>query len=232
MAAAVFLLGPPASGKSTLNQQLERWHGTRTFRLREYADQRARTDTVLAAVMANRTDPLGWLPDQSAVALVREAVTGPFRPSATSPVVFEGYPGNGFQADCLARLLGGLRVPCLALVLRLSPQAARQRAESRRVCPACTTEAHEPHRPARIGPDGLCAGCGAQLQRRHGDEPQRYAERSARFLRNLPEIRAALGAQRVPWRVLDAALSPALVLAAAQAELYAHLPKGLPLEHR
>ncbi|MFJ6212793.1 hypothetical protein ACIQGZ_05600 [Streptomyces sp. NPDC092296] len=232
MAVAVFLLGPPASGKSTLSRQLEDRHHTRTFRLRECADQRARTDAALAAVMREGADSLGWLPDKAAVALVREAVTGQYQPTEVTPVIFEGYPGNGYQADCLARLLAALRVPALALVLRLAPQVARRRAEDRRVCPACTTEDAEPHRPARIGQDGLCACCGAQVQRRGSDQPQQHDARTARFLRNLPSIRNALSTQGVTWRILDAELPPALVLAAAEAELHVHLPKGSPREHR
>ncbi|MCX4745541.1 AAA family ATPase [Kitasatospora sp. NBC_01287] len=226
MVTAIFLLGPPASGKSTLSRQLESRHHARTFRLREYAGQRARTDPALAAVMRRRADPLGWLPDRTAVVLVRDAVSGQFQPAVGSPVVFEGYPGNGYQADYLARLLSALRLPSLALVLRLPPQAARQRAEARRVCPACTAEDGEPHRPARLAENGRCADCGAPAQRRDSDEPQRLAARAARFLQHLPSIRTALTAQDVPWRTIDAELPPALLLAAAEAELHVHLPKG------
>ncbi|MFB8199375.1 nucleoside monophosphate kinase [Kitasatospora purpeofusca] len=218
MKLAVLLLGPPASGKSTLTRQLAGQHDMHTFRLREYARQRAKAEPALAAAMNDGADPLGWLPDRVATSLVRDAVTGLLGPSGrASSVVFEGYPGNAYQATHLARLLDGL--PTVALVLRVNETTTRQRAQGRRVCPACTTEDGEPHRPARIHRLGVCADCGSPVRRRSSDVPARFALRTERFLQHLPSIRAALTAQGVPWRSIDAGQSPAQVLAAAQIHL-------------
>jgi adenylate kinase len=225
--SAVLLLGTPGSGKSTLSGQLASRHNARVFRLREYVQERARADPGLAAAMRARSNALGWLPDQMALSLVGDAVTGPFRPSGRSMVVFEGYPGNGVQADRLARLLRRLYVPPLALVLRLHPEIAWQRARQRRVCPSCAPEVGEPHRPALVSATGLCTGCGGPVKPRSGDSPQRLAARTERHRQQLPHIRRTLCAWGVPWRVLDAHHDPARLLAAAEVELAAHFLKEL-----
>ncbi|WP_424643702.1 nucleoside monophosphate kinase [Embleya sp. AB8] len=225
--AAVILLGPPASGKSTLSRELATRYGARVFRLREYAARHAECDP---AVTTEVRDALGWLPDGVAVRLVRRAVVdGPFRPSAKSPVVFEGYPGNAVQADLLARLFRARGVPSVAVVLQLPPDVARHRAHRRRVCPTCVPEpGGESHRPTLVTPAGACTRCGQPAQLRAGDAPDRFAARTRRFHHELPRIRLALTRGAVSWRPIDADRPADAVLAAVDTELATHHARKHP----
>jgi adenylate kinase len=220
---ALLLLGPPGSGKSTLSKELAFRHNARVFRLREYAQERAYTDPVLAAAIRERSDAWGWLPDRMALSLVEDAVTGLFGPSERGPVIFEGYPGNALQTDRLMRLLQHRYASPIALVLRLHPEVARQRARQRRVCPQCDPEFGEPHRPARLSTAGRCAECGGLVLPRSGDSPERLAARTERYHQQLPLICRVLCAWGVPWHILDADRTPEQLLATAEVALTAHL---------
>ncbi|WP_433358865.1 nucleoside monophosphate kinase [Streptosporangium sp. CA-115845] len=225
---AVSVLGPPASGKSTLTSALATRHGGRIFRLREYAHRRAADEPALAAAMHARADALGWLPDRLALRLVGDALRGAYHPLAGAPVLLEGYPGNAVQAAHLAKLLRRCDGMLVVLDLHLDQDTAWQRARTRRVCPRCESDTGtDPHRPAPAAPDGECAQCAGPLRPRHGDTPSALAARADRFHQHRPQIRRALQVHHVPWHTLSTQCAPSAVLSAAEAALGIHPPLHL-----
>ncbi|MEV6985593.1 nucleoside monophosphate kinase [Sphaerisporangium sp. NPDC051017] len=220
---AVSVLGPPASGKSTLTAALASRHPSSTFRLREYARHRAAQDAALADAVRASKDPLGWLSDSVAGNLVNDAVRGPFRPAPGVLLLLEGYPGNPVQAAHLADLAASVGAALLVLDLQVDQETAWQRARTRRVCPVCGPgSGAEPHRPAEVGPDGECARCGGRLQQRRDDTAGSLAARTGRFHHHYPRIRSRLQERGVPWHTIDTRCPPAAVVAAADAVLGNH----------
>ncbi|WP_061294114.1 adenylate kinase family protein [Herbidospora cretacea] len=209
----VILLGPPASGKSTLSRQLVDRCNARLFRLREYVQSLSEAGS--AALDGTSRDSLGWLPDEVAIQLVHDAVSGPYRPADT-PVVFEGYPGNGLQARHLADLLIRLDTPVTAIHLRADWPTAQQRAQLRWVCRHCEpASTGHPHRPAQATATSACASCGNTLLKRQDDAPERLLARTQRFTTCLPEIYTALTGHGIPWRTIDSRHPADEVLSAA-----------------
>lgn len=209
----VILLGPPASGKSTLSEQLEAKRNARLFRLREYVQSLPEAET--AALKGTSRDSLGWLPDDIATQLVHDAISGPFQPGET-PVVFEGYPGNGVQSRHLADLLIRLDVSATVIHLRADWATALQRAQLRRVCLHCEpTATGQPHKPAQVTTVDTCARCGNTLLQRQDDSPDRLSSRTQRFTSRLPEIYTALTGHGIPWRTIDSHPPACEVLAVA-----------------
>ncbi|MEU1311016.1 nucleoside monophosphate kinase [Streptomyces cinnamoneus] len=216
--AVVALLGPPGCGKSTVSAALASEHALRVFRLREFAHQQARTNAVIADAVARTTDPLGWLPDQVAMALVRRAVDNEFRLEPGRPVLLEGYPGTQAQAIHLLlhlRFRPGIRFSVIELVADMETTA--RRIGQRQVCATCDTAHGGPRRPARAlpGTSTCCASCGGELSRRPNDDGLVAAQRQIRYRLRAPAIRAALLPARVPWHPVDAGQSEEGVIRAA-----------------
>lgn len=211
-AVIVAVIGPPAAGKSTLTAGLIDGRA-RVFRLREYA-----RDTTPPPVPL-QSDPLGWLPDDTATALVADALThGRHGPRPGKLPVLEGYPGNAHQATHLARWTREHNATLGVLELTGDRDTCSARADGRRVCSNCEPD---PRRPARHtqGSPACCRDCGHRLERRRDDAPDVLAARRERFDARIEGIRRALDEHCVPLRRLGAAV-PMQVLQEAHGTLH------------
>jgi adenylate kinase family enzyme len=201
------LIGPPASGKSSLAEALAQEHGHGLFRLRESA-WRARPEiSGLEEALLHSPDPLGWIDDEY-VRAVLDRELGPMLASER-PVVLESFPGTANQVNLLLGTMAAARLgPANLRVaeLRASDRTLRKRADHRRVCLTCEQdERGDPHRPAKGR--RRCRSCGGPLIRRLSDTEAAFERRSRRFNANIPAIGDALATHGVAITPLDATRS-------------------------
>ncbi|MFC0844669.1 nucleoside monophosphate kinase [Streptomyces noboritoensis] len=187
--SVVAVLGPPASGKTTVADALADAHGAAVFRVREAAHRMARTEPIIAAAVEATADPLGWLPDLLAHDLARTALDA----AVGRLVVLEGYPGNRVQAQALALLLRARCRRLSVIELTARPGTLAARLARRRVCAVCDPAPGGPRRQAATDASrpGRCGACGAQLSVRDTDRGEKAELRQARYTANLPGVRAA-----------------------------------------
>lgn len=173
----------------------------RTFRLREFAQQQARTDRAVAMAMVNNRDSLGWLPDSLATGLARRALEGHVCHGGV--LLMESYPGVPLQAACL--LDDMKRLGCTGGVIELTaPEPVLlDRIERRLVCSVCDPQRR---RPAQLDPEkpGTCASCGAALEQRSNDARRVAERRLARYRQYAPRTRTLWQSNGLDWCTVDA----------------------------
>lgn len=206
----VIMLGPPASGKSTVvkailagNPNLRRF----VVRRQLAEERRNGTDLWLAAARAS-AEKGAWIPD----AVVVEMLARRLPDDESTGMLIEGLPANAEQAVRVRNLLE-TRGAALRRILYLDAPdgVCAARVRNRRVCASCD-DGMAPARPDPAAPD-RCASCAAPLTRRHDDDGARFLERLAVHRRNIGAVLAAYPPEEVV--VVDAARSPAAVAAAA-----------------
>lgn len=218
-AAFVAVLGPPASGKSTVTGMLTDRLGAPVFRLREFAD-RCR-DLPAAGELFTTTDHLGWYQDGTVSMLLRAAfVDGGFDVEAGGVVLLENLPGNARQLRHLGSVASTLQASLILVELTAPNGLLHARALQRRVCPTCEPDPRgDPHRPAlsRADHPGQCARCDGMLVARRSDAPPWFTGRLARFRASIGDIRRAAAALGMPYRTVDTAAPASSVASAAEA---------------
>lgn len=205
----VGVIGPPASGKSTLTARL---------RLSLHAPVIGPRDAIRSTVesqprlhgLFTPVNALGWVSDAALGLAVRTAVTR--LPHTCELAVLENLPGDDIQvADihALARQRGGR---LLVLHLDGDDDTLLRRGLTRRVCPAC--DAHEPALPSPSSP-GHCARCAAPLTTRTDDAQDILSERTTRHRRYARSVLRIIDALGVPLTHIDATADPATAEAIA-----------------
>ncbi|WP_369383193.1 nucleoside monophosphate kinase [Streptomyces sp. cg36] len=187
-AAVVVVLGPPASGKTSVAVALAAC-GAAVFRPREAARRLAQTEPIIAALLDPGRGPAGELPDLLAHDLARTAIDS----AAGRPVVLEGYPRNAAQAELLKRCVRsrGRRLCVIELTARPGTLAARL--ARRRACPVCSAmPAGSPEPGGAASGPGRCADCDVPLVVRDTDRGEHAEQRFAHYAQHLAAIRAVL----------------------------------------
>ena len=208
----VIVLGPPASGKSTLirrilsdNPELDR------FRVRHQLAEERRNGTDLWQAVRASAEQRSWIPD----ALVMEMFARRLR-CRSAPMLIEGLPANGTQAERLRELLDAHGVLTrLILYLDAPDQVCATRIAGRRVCHRCD-DGMAPTWADPATPD-RCGSCGGPSVRRADDAAPIFTERLHIHRRNAPAMLAAFRPDETV--VLDATQAPTAIAVAARAAL-------------
>jgi len=208
----VIVMGPPASGKSTLvreilsdNPELDR------FRVSHQIVEEKRNGTDLWQAVRASAEQRSWIPD----AIVMEMFARRLRRRAAA-MLLEGLPANGTQAVRVRELLDAHGVPArLILYLDAPDQVCAARVAGRRVCHRCD-DGMAPTWPDPAAPD-RCGACGGLSARREDDTAAAFTERLRIHRRNTPAVLAAFRPDEIV--VLDATRAPAAIAAAARAAL-------------
>ena len=216
--AFIAVLGPPASGKSTVTAALAGRLTASVFRLREFAHDYGRRAPHLAGLLAP-VDALGWLRDPGVAHLLHAAFMNGALSRATS-VLLENLPGNRTQLEHIVALAAVTGASLGVVELTAPDDLLRSRASARRVCPRCEPDPRgDPHRPA-LGLPGdplRCARCGGSLVARLSDAPHQFEAKLARYRSTIDDIRRSAQSWGLPYLMVDAAADRATLLSAAEA---------------
>ena len=205
----VAVVGPPASGKSTLATALAAAFAAPIIRPREairaLLEQEPRLHELYAPI-----NELGWSSDGALGVAIRAAV---WRiPGDQQMVVLENLPGDGCQLADLHLWAQRVRGQVLMVHLDTADELLLARGFARRVCQACGRDrSGEPHEPAvASGTDpNRCSNCATILTIRRDDERAILRSRTQRHRRYFRSIRATAEALAIPFVSIDASL-PAL----------------------
>lgn len=187
---ALAIIGPPASGKTTLTMRLGIMPGCDVFRLREHV-----SETMLAAT-ATSAERLGWLGDLTVTRALQGYIEAVIRREAVHTMLLDNFPGSDTQARLLVSLLRKLAPACVMHVVELVADQAvlHRRVQTRRVCGHCERDPiHDPRLPAQASPTDprRCARCNSILHPRRGDAPRLLRARIQRYACASASIRAA-----------------------------------------
>lgn len=168
--AAIFLMGPPGSGKGTQALAVENAFGFERFETGGALRRLALEDSPLGSRVKALIDA-GRLaaPPLVSEIVVREAER---MLGSGQSVVFDGSPRTLFEAERLLTALGTDRVGrLLVIILEVPKPETVKRIAARWICAGCT-------RPTAQVPETLvaCRACGGRLVRRP-DDTESVAER-------------------------------------------------------
>ncbi|MFI8976899.1 hypothetical protein ACIGO9_28730 [Nocardia asteroides] len=206
------ILGPPASGKTTLTLALGKDPDRHVFRLREHVPPE-----VVMATASHGPRDLGWIDESVVAPAVLAYLTTVAEDSRIHTVLMDNYPGTADQVRGLLKIIESLAPQCEVepVELVLDPKERRKRAQKRRVCHRCEHDpAGDPRIPAtasRIG-GWRCANCNSLLHPRRGDSPSLFTARSQRHHDTVDQVRAAFETAGVNTNTLDA-IAPAAAVA-------------------
>ncbi|WP_406265662.1 hypothetical protein OH799_18725 [Nocardia sp. NBC_00881] len=205
LSLVVPILGPPASGKTTLTLTLGRDPDRHVFRLREHVPPE-----VVMATASNGPRDLGWIDESVVAPAVRAYMETVVEDPQIHTVLMDNYPGTAEQVHTLLGIIESLTPRCAIepVELVLDPKVRRKRAQARRVCHRCEHDpAADPRIPAAASKIGgwICANCNALLHPRRGDSPTLFAARSQRHHDTVNHVRAAFTKAGIATTTLDAA---------------------------
>lgn len=167
----IILLGPPASGKSTLFQNLLQVYpdiGHFAVRLFFEKEKKLNSNWNKRAI----PDHNGWLPDE----VVAEAAEQEILKVINRGFVVEGFPASTRQAELLVDILKRNKIEMDGIVyLKVISEISLQRSLNRWVCIMCDNGVN--HVESLTEEFRICPKCGTLLTRRHDDEEEKFRKR-------------------------------------------------------
>ncbi len=191
------VIGPPASGKTTLTRELAVLTRAPVISPRS-AIRAARLAHPAATAAFEPVNELGWVSDVALGFALRHTLAA--QPAGTSLVLLENLPGDVVQLLDLHLHVSRLDARLVLLVLDADDEVLASRAAGRRVCQTCeqdpTADPHAPAATQRADP-ARCAGCGQPLTSRTDDATDVLRHRTRRhraYTEPLLRLAATLGA--------------------------------------
>ena len=202
----VGIIGPPASGKTTLAASLAAALKAPIVQprqaIRRYLAQHPQLTPLFPAV-----NNLGWVPDAAMRLAVRAELDA--IPDDVHTALLENLPWQALQLADLHRIAGTNGARLLLLHLYAPGKIISVRAGSRRICRVCEQPGH-PHAPttAATAAPTPCARCGAKLELRPDDQPDILADRVQVYYRRTAQILPLANTIGIPVLAIDATLPP------------------------
>jgi adenylate kinase len=182
--SAVILLGPPASGKTTVANAIDSTDGVAIIRTGHLLRHAANNNTDSGRELKQHLEAGHLAPTDLVVQVIGETVDS----LEVDVLIFDGFPRLEDQiAPCFQMLEDrGVKLAAV-LVLTLSDEEIQRRLCGRRACPKCGASYHLDAQPPRL--DNHCDLCGAELVQRADDAPEAVTKRLVVYRREtLPVV--------------------------------------------
>jgi adenylate kinase len=170
--SAVILLGPPASGKTTVANAVDSNHGVAIIQTGHLLRSAGKADTDSGRELRRYLEAGRLAPTERVVDVIGDKIDE----LEADLLIFDGFPRLEDQiAPCFAMLQErGLQLAAV-LVLTLSNEEIHRRLAGRRACPRCGATYHVEAQPPRQ--QDHCDQCDTRLIQRADDAPEAVAER-------------------------------------------------------
>jgi adenylate kinase len=173
---AVVLLGPPASGKSSVSDELAKRPGVQALRVGHLLRREVARGSAVGKRIEDAIELGELAPTEHVVKVLATAVVE----SVGCVLVFDGFPRSEGQIQPFLVLCEAIELELVAvLVLMLGKEEINHRLLGRRVCPQCGAAYHVDYSPPAR--QDRCDQCGAALVRREDDTPELIARRLERY---------------------------------------------------
>ncbi|MEM9400051.1 MAG: adenylate kinase [Verrucomicrobiota bacterium] len=198
----IALIGPPGSGKSTQADLLADEHGLEHASPGDWFRSHLRRSTELGKLAKSYMDQGELVPDEVVQSMMDEWLS---QVPAERGVVFDGFPGNEYQADALAKMLDSYGRKLHAIIYLNAPDdAVKDRVTERLICGGCSRVYHANYNPPRER--AKCNLCGDALTIREHDSPEVISMRLKTYYRLvIPLVNFYITEQKL--LTLDASMS-------------------------
>lgn len=173
----LILLGPPAAGKGTQAEGLEKRHGFRQVSTGDMLRAEDAHGSAIGHEAKAIMDRGELVPDRLIISLLDRRIAA----EAGRDLILDGFPRTVPQAEALDRLLAarGLEVSGV-IVIDVDDAALVERIVGRFTCADCGASYHDRTRPTRV--PGVCDRCGGtEFIRRADDTPETVGARLAAY---------------------------------------------------
>lgn len=161
----VILMGPPASGKGTQAERLQKTLGLTHVASGDLFRYNLKNETELGMKAKSYMDKGELVPDDITIAMVLERLS---REDCKKGALLDGFPRTLAQAEALDTALAaeGNRIN-LALNIQVPEEELIARVTGRRLCRNCGASYHIKFKPPEE--PGTCDKCGGELYQRDDD---------------------------------------------------------------
>jgi adenylate kinase len=176
--AAIILLGPPGSGKTTLTDRLASRDGVEKIE----TGRLLRGEVEKGTPEGERLKPYLESGELAPSSLVCSVVAREIERVHPEKIIFDGFPRREEEITPFFGMAGDLGFDLTAIVvLNLPDHLVVKRLTGRRVCPSCGTMYNVHFDPPRR--PGMCDKCGARLEQRGDDKPDLVQQRLETYKR-------------------------------------------------
>jgi adenylate kinase len=181
------LLGPPGAGKGTQAEILGRRLSVPVISTGNMLRTAVKNGTAVGLKAKSYMDAGELVPDSVIIELTRERIG---EPDCEGGYILDGVPRTLPQAQALEDC--GVLVDT-ALSIEMGDAEIEARMTGRRYCPNCGATYHIVSNPPKA--EGVCDGCGAQLEIRSDDAPETVRNRLEVYHRETEPLKEYYGSR-------------------------------------
>ena len=176
----IVLYAPPAAGKGTQCEFLEKEYGYKVISIGQVLRNQRSTETEVGRIIIETQDKGVLAPDD----IVAKALKLELDKYQDCNIVIEGYPRNIDQAHLLDTIFDNY----IVINLAVDRETAMKRTLGRVNCPKCGRIFNIYFEESKPSKEGICDSCGANLNVRSDDNEESFKVRFDIYEENAPKI--------------------------------------------